>query len=135
MIDTAPLVQTLKSQADAVAAASDATTELGEVQFAGTVTRVAYIPSATITGANTDTRTINVINKGQSGAGTTVVATLALVSGVNATGSDAKALTLSGTPANLVVAQGDVLAFTSVHSGSTGLADPGGQVIVEVTRS
>jgi hypothetical protein len=134
MTDQAPLVQTLKSQADAVAAGADATTELGEAQFAGTVTRVAYIPSAAITGADTNTRTINIINKGQDGTGTTNVATLALTNGVNAAASDAKALTLSGTAANLVVAQGDVLAFTSVHTAS-GLADPGGQVVVEITRS
>lgn len=134
MSDQAPLVQTLKSQADAVAAGSDATTELGEAQFAGTVTRVAYIPSATITGADTNSRTVTIVNKGQSGVGTTTVATLALTSGVNATGSDAKAVTLSGTAANLVVAQGDVLAFVSTHVG-TGLADPGGQVVVEITRS
>lgn len=134
MSDQAPLVQTLKSQADAVAAGSDATTELGEAQFAGTVTRVAYIPSAAITGADTNSRTVTLVNKGQSGSGTTTAATLALTNGVNAAASDAKAVTLSGTAANLVVAQGDVLAFVSTHVG-TGLADPGGQVIVELTRS
>lgn len=134
MTDQAPLVQTLKSQADAVAAGSDATTELGEAQFAGTVSRVAYIPSAAITGADTNTRTLTVVNKGQSGSGTTVVATLALTNGVNAAASDAKALTLSVTAADLVVAAGDVLAFVSTHAAS-GLADPGGQVIVELTRS
>ena len=134
MSDQAPLVQTLKSQADAVAAGSDATTELGEAQFAGTVTRVAYIPSAAITGADTNSRTLTVVNKGQSGSGSTTAATLALTNGVNAAASDAKTVTLSGTSANLVVAQGDVLAFVSTHVG-TGLADPGGQVIVEITRS
>ena len=135
MTDQAPLVQTLKSQADAVGATADATTELGEAQFAGTVTRVAYIPSAAITGANTDTRTLTVVNKGQDGTGTTNVATLALTSGVNAAASDAKTITLNGTAANLVVAAGDVLAFVSTHAGSSGLADPGGQVVVEITRS
>lgn len=134
MSDQAPLVQTLKSQADAAAATADPSTVLGEAQFDGTVTRCVYIPSASITGANTNSRTLTLQNRGQAGAGTTAVATLALTSGVNATADDAKALTLSGTAANLVVVAGDVLSFESVHTG-TGLADPGGQVVVEITRS
>lgn len=134
MTDQAPLVQTLKSQADAATLTGDPSTVLGEAQFAGTVSRSAYVPSAAITGANTNSRTLTLTNRGQDGTGTTVVATLALTSGVNAAADDAKALTLSGTAANLVVAAGDVLTFDSVHVG-TGITDPGGQVIVEITRS
>jgi hypothetical protein len=72
--------------------------------------------------------------QGPGGAGTTSVASLALTSGVNAPAADEKALTLSGTPANLVVASGDVLEFDSTHVG-TGIADPGGLVQVTFSRS
>ena len=126
---------TLTGDIDPVAAGADSSTVLGEAPYAGTVTRVAYVPNTTLTGANTDSRTVTLKNRGQAGAGTTTVATLAFVSGVNATGDDAKAITLSGTPANLVIVAGDVLSWESTHVGSTGLADPGGQVIVEISRS
>jgi hypothetical protein len=57
-----------------------------------------------------------------------------MVAGVNATGDDAKTIPLSGTAANLTVAAGDVLTFESTHVG-TGIAEPGGTAIVEITRS
>jgi hypothetical protein len=134
MPETTPLVRKIESQADAAGAGADATTEVGTAPFDGTVTSVTYIPVSTITGANTNSRTFTVTNQGQAGSGTTNVATLAMVSGVNATGDDEKAITLSGTAANLVVASGDVLTFESTHVG-TGIADPGGHVIIEITRS
>jgi hypothetical protein len=107
---------------------------VGEVVEAGIVTSVSYTPVSDVTGANTETRTISLINKGSDGNGTTSIASLALTSGVNMSDFDEKALTLSGTAANLVVAAGDILAFVSTHSGSTGLADPGGQCKVEIRR-
>lgn len=135
MTDQAPLTQELEMAVDNVAAAADLTTVVGEVHVAGTVTSVVYVPKANISGANTETRTVSLINKGADGNGTTVVATLAMVSGVNSNDFDEKTITLSATAADLVVADGDVLAWTSTHSGSTGLADPGGNVRVVITRS
>lgn len=132
--EQAPLVKTLKSDADPVGAGNDFTTNIGRAPFDGAVTAVTYTPDAAITGANTNTRTISVVNKGQSGSGNTVVATLALTSGVNPAASVEQALTLSGTAANLNVSKGDILAFTSTHVG-TGIADPGGLVQVDVSRS
>lgn len=135
MPDTSPLVNTKQANAAAVAAASDLETKLGEAPFAGTVTRLAYLPASTITGANTESRTLQLFNRGTDGTGTVKVAELAMVSGVNATGDDAKAITIiTASSANVVVA-GDVLEWKSLHVGTTGLADPGGLVIVEVTRS
>jgi hypothetical protein len=135
MTDQAPLTKKLTADTDAVSAGSDASLSIGPAPVAGTVTSVTYTPSGSgITGANTNSRTLKVVNKGQSGSGSTVVADLALTSGINATAFDEKALTLSGTAANLVVAEGDVLAFVSEHVG-TGLADPGGEVQVKVSRS
>jgi hypothetical protein len=132
---SAPLVRDISANAAAVAAGSDLTTIIGEAPFAGTVTAVTYAPNSTLTGANTDSRTLAVVNKGTDGNGTTSVASKAFTSGVNANDYDETAITLSGTAANLVVAEGDVLAFTSTHVGSTGLADPGGRVAVTISRS
>lgn len=117
----------------AVATATDADVAVYVVPFDCTVTAVTYTPNATITGANTNSRTLNVVNKGATGVGATVVASKAFVSGVNATGYDETVITLSGTPANLALTAGDVLSLNSDSIG-TGLADPGGLLRVTVTR-
>jgi hypothetical protein len=80
MGSTAPNVQSLTARAPAVAGGSDATSNVGEAPFPGTVTEVSYIP------------------------------------------------------ANLNVNQDDVLALQSLHVG-TGIADPGGLVEVEISRT
>jgi hypothetical protein len=106
---------------------------LGEAPEAGVLSSASYVPETTITGANTNTRIHRVVNKGQAGSGTTVMASLQYNSGVNATAGDEKALTLSGTAADLVVAAGDIIAFES-NAVATGIADPGGLVQVELSR-
>jgi hypothetical protein len=131
----APLVTTIRVPVAAVIAASDLTSPIGIAPFAGTVTGVRYIPTSVLTGADTNSRTANVYNRGQAGAGTTVVASKAFTAGVNAPANDGTDITLSGTGANLVVAQGDALDWESLHVGGTGLADPGGLVEVDITRS
>ena len=135
MTDTTPLVQKNQVNSAAVAAASDLETKIGEAPYAGTVTRVAYIPASTITGANTESRTLQLFNRGTDGSGTTKVAELAMVSAVNATADDAKAITIITAASADVVAAGDVLEWKSLHVDSTGLADPGGEVVVEITRA
>jgi hypothetical protein len=94
-----------------------------------TVSAVTYTPLAAQTGSAT-ARTYVLVNTGQTGVGTTVVATLALTSGVNTVALDEKAITLSATAANLDVALGDVLEWQSTHV-STGITDPGGLVKIE----
>ena len=113
-------------------AGNDLNTNIIIAERAGTVTSVTYSTVTAITGANTNTRSVSLVNKGQSGAGTTVIATLQFDSGVNTTASDEKAITLSATAANLVVAAGDVLQWQSTHL-ATGIADPGGLVAVTIT--
>lgn len=135
MSSKAPLVGTMEVDTDAVAAAADASRVVGKAPYAGTVTAVTYTPNAQLTGADTDSRTLAVVNKGADGNGTTSVASKAFTSGVNANDFDETAITLSGTAANLEVAEGDILAFTSTHVGSTGLADPGGKVRISISRS
>ena len=129
----APIRRVHHMIAAAVAQAADAGIAVIRAPFAGTVAAVTYVPSTTITGANTNTRKLELINKGQSGAGTTVMASIQFDSGVNATAFDEKGLTLSGTADNLKFAAGDVLAWVSTHLAS-GIADPGGLVIAELVR-
>jgi hypothetical protein len=132
---TVPFVRSLEQYAQPVATVGNSLlTIIGEAPFAGTVTSVTYMPTAALSGANTNSRTLNLYNRGQAGAGTTVVATLALTSGVNLVDNDEKTITLSGTPANLVLVAGDVLEWESLAVG-TGIADPGGLVKVEISRS
>lgn len=108
--------------------------EVAVCEYNGTVTSVTYTPDGTITGAATNNRTVQLVNKGQSGAGSTVIATLNFANGTNATAGDEKTIPLSGTPANLVVAAGDVLEWQSNAVG-TGIADPGGLVKVNIDRT
>lgn len=135
MTDKAPVTQTLKATVPAVAAASDADQSIAEVPFAGTVTGVSYTPEANITGNTTETRTLTLVNKAQDGNGTTVVATLAFITSTNATDFNESAFTLSAVAGATTVAAGDILALVSTHGGSTGLADPGGLVQVDIARS
>ena len=128
-----PLKRTLTLAIAAVALDASLSSILGKAPFAGTVTGVGYIPNAAITGADTDSRRIAVTNRGQAGAGTAEIAALGFDTGINAVAFDEKALTLNATPANLVVAAGDVLTVDSATLG-TGLADPGGVIVVEITR-
>lgn len=135
MSDMAPYSVELSASTEAIAAASDGAVIVGRAAFAGVVTAVTYTPEANITGNDTESRTFTLVNKGTDGNGTTIVATLAMVTGVGGLDFDEKTITLSATAANLVVADGQILAWTSVHVGSTGLADPGGRVKVTISRS
>lgn len=108
--------------------------EIAIAEYNGTVTAVTYTPDTTITGAATNNRTVQLVNKGQTGAGSTVIASLNFASGTNATAGDEKTITLSGTPANLNVVAGDVLEWQSNAVG-TGIADPGGLVKVTIDRT
>ena len=132
---TAPQGTTLSAMDPGVATAgSDDTLIIGECPFAGTVTSVSFTPDAAITGAATNTRAIRIINRGQAGSGNTIVAELQFDNGVNATAGDEKAIPLSATAGNLVVAEGDILALFSDAVG-TGQADPGGLVQVTINRT
>jgi hypothetical protein len=108
----------------AAAAAADDSGNYVVAPFAGVVSAAEIVAATALTGANTDSRTFQLHNRGQAGSGTALVASKAFVLGVNAAADDATALTLSATAADLVVAQGDILEFTSLHVGSTGLAGP-----------
>ena len=97
----------------------------------GVVDSVTYLSDTAITGANTNTRSVSLVNLTQSSA---VIATLQFNSGVNTVVGTEKAITLSGTAANLNITAGDVLQWQSTHVG-TGIADPGGLVVITVGRT
>src|SRR4051812_46141197 len=79
------VLEVIQATVPSVTIAATADQVVGEVHKAGRVTSVSYTPEAAITGAaSPDSRTFTLVNKGQSGSGTTTVATLAMVSGVNA---------------------------------------------------
>lgn len=103
--------------------------------FAGTVSAVTFVADTILSGADTDSATLSLINKGAAGAGTTVVASKAFASGVDAAAMDETAITLSATAADLVVAAGDILALSVIKVGSSGLAVPPGLLKVVLTAS
>lgn len=131
---SAPLVRVIEEGVPAVATAASDDTVLAQSPYAGVVAAVDFVPEAAITGAATNNRAVSLVNKGQAGTGTAVVASLTFASGTNATANNEVALTLSATAADLVVAEGDTLQWRSVANG-TGLADPGGIARVTVSRS
>lgn len=130
---SAPLTRVVERNVPAAATAVSDDTVLGQAEFDATVARVEYIPEAAITGANTNTRNVELRNGGQAGSGTTTVANLQFNAGVNAAANDERVITLSGTAANLNLAAGDTLVWRSLAVG-TGLADPGGLVRVTLSR-
>ncbi len=134
MSDTHPFTQVLRQVIPASAQAAGADIILGIAPFAGVITSVKYIPDTDITGANTNTRKVSLVNRGSSGSGTTEMAALSFTSGVNGTAFAAKTITLSATEANLAFAAGNVLAWKS-EAVASGLADPGGTVEVTISRS
>lgn len=135
MPDSAPLTKMLEATVPAQGTAGTAQDQvLGEVPFAGTVSGVSLTSEAAVAGNATNNRIFRLINKGQTGAGTTVVATLTTDASNSLVAFDEKAVPLSGTPANLLVAEGDVLAIDETVGG-TGVAHAGYQVQVEISRS
>lgn len=134
MSETTPYVVTLRTVVPDAAQAAAANTPIGVVPFAGVITRVSYVADTLLTGANSNTRRVSLVNRGQTGAGSTEAAALQFNSGVDAAAFDETAITLSATAVNRNVAAGDVLAWASAAVGS-GLADPGGLVQVEISRS
>jgi hypothetical protein len=131
---TSPSVFTeIVAQADHPAQATAGTAEafvVGRAPFDGTLVTSSLIPQAAVVADATNNRTFQLQNRGQAGTGTTVMATLVTdVAGGNWIAYDEKFMALSGTPANLQFAQGDVFAIVET-TGGTGVAHP--QFMVEL---
>lgn len=110
------------------AAGTDYSEVLCTAPFAGTITGAVFLPDAAKSGDTTTATTWTIANKTQ----TLNAAALAFITGVDLVAFTSKAITVSGTGSNLVVALGDVIALVKTHA-STGLAMPSG--VVEVTFS
>lgn len=135
MAFTHPLVANVQVRVPGQATAgTDSTFTLCKAPYAGVLTSASYTTDAAITGHASNNRGLSVINKGQSGSGTTSMATVTTDGSNSFTAFDEKALTLSGTAANLVVAAGDVIAFLS-DANASGVIDPGGLVSLTFERS
>ncbi len=129
-----PDVIKLESYVPAAAVGVNTIVIAGKADVVGTITEVAYIPVAAVVGADTNSRTFSLVNKA-TGAGATVMATLPMIASAGtAAAYVVKDLPLSGIAANLDTAAGDVLAFTSTYVG-TGIADPGGRLIISLSRA
>jgi hypothetical protein len=137
MTDKAPLVRRLEATIAAPGAANAAQDQvIGEAPFAGTVTKVAIVPEAALTAHASNFRTFRVVNKGQAGSGSTVVASFATdtVSTDDLAAFDEKVIPLSAVAGATTVAEGDVLAVDETVAAS-GVAHSGYRVLVEITRS
>jgi hypothetical protein len=131
----APLLQTYEA-----ALAAEATAGTGQeaqlcvAPWPGTLAEAYYTPEGAITGVATNNKAITVRNRGAAGAGATVMATLTFGAGTSGVAFDESALTLSGTPANVAFAQGDVITAQSTVNG-TGMTLPEGKVRVVLSRA
>lgn len=105
---------------------------VGKAPFRCKVVGVSWIPQAAVTGAATNNFALAAQNRGAAGTGTTALtATKTYDNGVNSVAHDEEALTLSATAADLLVAEGDVLALVRTVNG-TGLAGPAGTVEIYI---
>lgn len=130
---SSPKSITISSRVASQIAAGTADAAIGEAPFAGTVSAVTFTPDAAITGATATKRTLTLENRGQDGSGTTVIATLDLITGVNPPKHDETAFTLSVVANATNVAQGDILVLKEAVT-STGTANPGGRIEVTISR-
>lgn len=129
----APFVFTVMFALAARATGASGVQSLGIAPHSGKIASVSYVPDAPLTGAATNTRKIELINKGQSGGGTTVAASLQFNAGVDLVAFDEKAIPVSVVANAANVVAGDVLAINSAAVGS-GIADGGGVIIVKIAR-
>jgi hypothetical protein len=130
----APLVGTFATDVPPQAtAATDEATVAFRAPYDATVTRVTYTPEAAMTGAATNNRFLRLRNRGQAGSLGVTIAERELVSGQNPAAFDEYDITLHATAGNRDVAAGDILEWLSDAQG-TGIADPGGRLVVDFTR-
>lgn len=111
-------------------AAGDATTShvVFEAPWDCEIHKLRIIPAAAVTGANTNTFHLNLINRGTDGSGTTEIANRDYVSGTNESAYVGRDLYAPSTP--LKVSKGNVLDLQRELVG-TGLASPRLYIVVQ----
>jgi hypothetical protein len=107
---------------------------VGIARFAGILVEASYYPHSALAGAADNTRRHRVYNRKADASGTAVMADLQYNAGVDLVAKVKKPLTVSPVTADKTVAAGDVIEFNSAHVG-TGLADPGGLLVLKFDRS
>lgn len=112
-------------------AGTDSAWNVDKAKFDGTLAAATYTPNAAITGDATNNRTFKIVNKGQDGSGTTVMASLTTTA--NLAADDEATLTLSAVEGATDIAAGDILEFNS-DANASGVADPGGLVVLALAR-
>lgn len=115
----------------AAAATATSSEVVFEAMNACRIKRIAWIPSAGMTGDNTNYITLDFLNVGTAGAGTTsLVTAIAFTTGTDGTALDAKEFTLSTTDATVTLAAGEVLTCKRTKAAS-GLLMPSGIIVIE----
>lgn len=128
-------------QMPTIPTAAGATEVLYRAPCAGTVTGASFVAKDALAQHATNIITFTLVNKGAAGVGTTaMLAAVAANSTVTTTGLPLLAytpfvLTLHATPANLVVAKGDVLAFIVTGAGTLANTITEGLAVVEFSPS
>jgi hypothetical protein len=99
--------------------------------FAMRIKAVRHVPDTIVTGANTNTTHLNLIDAGASGAGTTEMGNIDYVNGTDTPAEDARAFTTSGsTFTAFTLDAGDVFSL-QYEKVSNGLAIPAGMIVIE----
>lgn len=107
-----------------IATAAGATNEYIIAPEAGSLSSIEINPLVALATSDTNYITWTVVNLGQAGAGTTAMLAVVDANTTKATGGTAlavntkRALTVHGTPANLVVAQGDKIKIVATVTGT-----------------
>jgi hypothetical protein len=143
---TVPIVRTLEMDITSLISGANFSAPIGRAPFAAVVSTVEYVPATAVlasTNVANTVRTFSLYNRLGTGAGTTRLASGALTS-VSASqtaflptgliANVASTLPLTATTSFLTIAAGDILVWESSFSGSTGGIDPGGKVIVTLSR-
>jgi hypothetical protein len=119
----------VSKQVPAASASQNKSTDMVTAPKSGSVQSVSYNPVSRITGQDTNSRTLTLVNRGTpSNPKYTPIATLPLTAGVVLEPQQANTIPLTS---QVTFAQGDVIDWDSDAVGS-GIADPGGVVSADV---
>lgn len=149
---TAPRVTQLFAQVTSMGTGTDVSMPFQPVPFAAQVTQVQYVPSATLASSGATASgfrqftLFNRLGSASIGTGAVILARAHLTSlsttlggtvgqfGTGLLDNVASAVQLNSVTASLTVAANDILEWESLHSATSGVGDPGGMVVVTLSR-
>ncbi len=122
-----------KSAVDAAAATATPESIFFVARGKGTVTAIRFVPNALLTADNTNFATVTVRRRNADGSGAVTVASYVTnVAGGSLVAFTPKALTLSGTAANLAYTAGQMLTV-EITKAAAGVAVPQGVLVVDAS--